>query len=62
MEFWEVLSKSIIQKAFFPKISIPGQIVLEILAQLCSDDSIQILLHLSQFITLGMKSNLEGFV
>ena len=39
-----------------------GQIVSEILAQLCSDDSIQILLNLSLFITLGTESNLEGFV
>ena len=30
-------------------ISIPGQIVFEILAQLCSDDFIQIFLNLTQF-------------
>ena len=30
-------------------ISIPGQIVFEILAQFCSDDFIQILLNLTQF-------------
>ena len=36
--------KSNIQEAYFPKTSISGQIVSEILAQLCSDDSIQILL------------------
>ena len=34
----------------------------EILAQLCSDDSIQILLNLTQFATLGTESNLKGFV
>ena len=45
-----------------PKTSILGQIVSEILAQLCSDDSIQILLNVTQFITLGTESNLEGFV
>ena len=45
-----------------PKISIPGQIVFVILAQLCCDDSIQILLNLTQLITLGTESNLEGFV
>ena len=33
-----------------------------ILAQLCSDDSLQILLNLTQVIILGTKSNLEGFV
>ena len=36
--------KSNIQEAYLPKTSISGQIVSEILAQLCSDDSIQILL------------------
>ena len=45
-----------------PKTSISGQIVSEILAQLCSNDSIQIRLNLTQFITLGIESNLEGFV
>ena len=45
-----------------PKTSISGQIVSEILAQLCSDDSIQILPNVTQFITLGTESNLEGFV
>ena len=50
------------QKAHLLKISIPGQVVFEILAQLCSDDSIQILLNLTQFITLGTESNLGGFV
>ena len=37
-------------------------IVFEILAQLCSDDFIQIPLNLTQVITSGTKSNLEGFV
>ena len=41
--FW----KNNVQDAFLPKISILGQIVSEILAQLCSDDSIQILLNLT---------------
>ena len=36
-----------IQEAYLPKTSISGQIVSEILAQLCSDDSIQILLNLT---------------
>ena len=40
MEFFGILWKNNIQKAYLPKISIPGQIVLEILAQLCSDDSV----------------------
>ena len=36
-----------IQEAYLPKTSFLGQIVSEILAQLCSDDSIQILLNLT---------------
>ena len=44
-----------------PKISISGQTVFEILAQLFSDDSIQIPLNMTQVITSGTKSNLEGF-
>ena len=44
-----------------PRISIPGQIVSEIIAQLCSNDSIQIPLNLTQFITLRTQSDLEGF-
>ena len=36
-----------IQEAYLPKTSILGQIVAEILAQLCSDDSIQLLLNLT---------------
>ena len=39
--------KSNIQQAYLPKTSISGQIVSEILAQICSDDSIQILLNLT---------------
>ena len=34
-------------QAYLPKTSISGQIVSEILAQLCSDDSIQIPLNLT---------------
>ena len=47
MQLWELLGyseKSNIQEAYLPKTSISGQIVSDILAQLCSDDSIQILL------------------
>ena len=39
--------KSNIQEAYLPKTSISGQIVSEIFAQLCSDDSIQIVLNLT---------------
>ena len=48
MGFFGVLRKNNTQKAYFP-------------AQLCSDDSIQILLNMTWLITLGTKSNEEGF-
>ena len=38
MGFLGVIWKNNIQKAYLPKISIPGQIVFEILAQLFSDN------------------------
>ena len=47
MGFSGCSEKSNIQEAHLPKTSISGQIVSEILAQLCSDDSIQILLNLT---------------
>ena len=62
MGFFGLLRKNNIQKAYLPKISIPGQIAFDISAQLCSDDSTQILLNMTQFITLGTESNVEGFV
>ena len=49
MKLWdlsEYFEKSNIQEAFLPKTSISEEIVSEILAQLYSDDSIQILLNL----------------
>ena len=52
-----IFIKNNIQEAFSPKTSISGEIVSEILLQLCYDDSIQILLNLTQFITLRNKSN-----
>ena len=39
--------KSNTQEAYLPKTSISGRIVSEILAQFCSDNSIQILLNLT---------------
>ena len=52
--------KEQLQKACFPKISIPGQIVFEILVRLCPDDCTQILVNLTPFTTLRTESNLEG--
>ena len=56
MAFVRVFWKNNIQEDYLPKTSISGQIVSEILAQLCFDDSIQILLNLTQFRTLGTES------
>ena len=46
-----------IQKAYLPKISIPGHIVFEKLAKFWWLHA-----NLTQLITLGTESNLEGFV
>ena len=54
--------KEQLQKACLPKISIQGQILFEILFQLCPDDCTQILVNLTPFTTLSTESNLEGFV
>ena len=59
MGFVGIFWKSNIQEVYLPKTSISGQIVSEILAQLCSNDSIQILLNLTQFIALGTESNID---
>ena len=53
MGFVEIFWKNNVQDAYSPKISNSGQIVSETLAQLCCDDSIQILLNLARFIRLG---------
>ena len=50
------------KNAYLPKISTLLQFGGEILALLCSDDSIQIVLILSQFLTLGTETRLEGSV
>ena len=50
MKLWDLSGyseKSNIQEAYFPKTSILGQIVSEILTQLCSDDSMQVLADLT---------------
>ena len=62
MGFVKTFWKNNIQDAYSPKISSLGQIVSEILTQLCSDDSIQILVNLTWFLILWTKPNLEGFV
>ena len=47
MRFVKIFWKNNVQDAYLPKTSIEGQIVSEILGQLCSDDSTQILLNLT---------------
>ena len=44
LDLSEYSEKSNVEEAYLPKTSVSGQIVSEILAQLCSDDSIQIFL------------------
>ena len=51
--------KSNIQEAYLSKTSFSAQIVSEISAQLCSDDSIQILLNLTWVQTFRPKSNMR---
>ena len=58
MEFVGILWKNNIQKAYLPKTSILKQIVSETFAQLCSNDSIQILLNWTRFITFITKVSL----
>ena len=55
MGFVEIFWKNNVQDAYAPKISNSGQISSETLAQLCCDDSIQILLNLARFIRLGTR-------
>ena len=57
-----MFGKSMMKNAYFPKISILLQFGSEILALLYRDDSIQILLILSQFLMFGTETKLEGFV
>ena len=47
MGFVKIFWKNNVQDAYLPKIIVSGQIVSELLAQLCSDDSIQILVNLT---------------
>ena len=62
MKLWDLSGyseKNNIQEAYLPKTRISGQIVSEILAQLCSDDSMQILLNLTWVKTFRPKSNMR---
>ena len=57
MGFWGVIWKNNIQKAYLPKISIPGQIVFEILAQLFSDDLVHNIGNQVKFRRICMESS-----
>ena len=58
MVFVRIFWKNNVQKAYLPKMSIAGQIVSEIVAQLCSENSIQTLLNFFG----STPKKLEGFV
>ena len=45
MGFVRIFWKNNIQEAYLPKMSIPGQIVSEIVVKLCLENSIQTLLN-----------------
>ena len=62
MGFVEIIREIKTKNVSLPRISMLVQIVGEILPQLCSNNSIQILLKMAWFLTLGTKPFLEGFV
>ena len=55
MEFVEIIQAIKTKYVSLTKISMLVQIVIEILSQLCSNESIQILLKMAWFLTLGTK-------
>ena len=59
MGFVRIFWKNNVQEAYLPKMSISGQIVPEIVAQLCLGNSIQ---TPPKFFWGGPKKKLEGFV
>ena len=56
MGFVKMFWKNNVQDAYLPKISLVGQIVSDILPQLCFGDSIQILVNLAWVQTFRPKS------
>ena len=57
MGFWGVIWKNNIQKAYLPKISIPGQIVFEILTHLFSDNLVHNIGNQVKFRRICMESS-----
>ena len=55
MQFFKIIREMKTKNESLPKISILVQIAGEILQQLCSNDSIQFLLKITWFFTLGTK-------
>ena len=62
MRFVEIIREIKTKNVSLPRITMSVQIVGEILPQLCFNDSVQILLKMVRFITLGIEPILEGFV
>ena len=67
MGFVRIFWKNNVQEAYLPKMSILGQIVSEIIAQLCLENSIQTLLNVfgvdpSCFIYIKKMAHLSNFV
>ena len=59
MGFVRIFWKNNVQEAFLPRLSISGQVVPEIIAQLCSENSDT---NPSKFFRGRPQKNLEGFV
>ena len=60
MGFVRIFWKNNVQEAYLPKMSISGQIVSEIVAQLCLENSIQTLLNL--FRAPQSNFNIQRFI
>ena len=60
MGFWGYYERATPKRRTCQNLAFQGTLSLRY--QSSSDDSIQIVLNLTQFITLGTESNLEGFV
>ena len=61
MGFVGIFWKNNIWKAYLPKNGVVAQIVLQILVRFCSDDAIQILLNLTQFLMLWTESSEQNW-
>ena len=62
MGFVRIFWKNNVQEAYLPKISISGQIVSEIVAQSCLENSIQTLLNFFGSTQKKLEEGLNGVV